>query len=47
MHMRRNVAQDTEPCGSGASAAGDRVVIWYRSANHDAAAFDDPGSAST
>ena len=41
MHMRRNVAHDTELAGQ-ALAAGDRVVIWYRSANHDDAAFDDP-----
>ena len=41
MHMRRNVTHDTELSGQ-AFAAGDRVVIWYRSANHDDAAFDDP-----
>jgi len=41
MHMRRNVAHDTELAGR-ALAAGDRVVIWYRSANHDDAVFDDP-----
>jgi cytochrome P450 len=41
MHMRRNVAHDTELAGQPL-AAGDRVVIWYRSANHDEAAFDEP-----
>jgi cholest-4-en-3-one 26-monooxygenase len=39
--MRRNVAHDTELAGQPL-AAGDRVVIWYRSANHDEDAFDDP-----
>jgi cytochrome P450 len=41
MHMRRNVAVDTELAGQ-LLAAGDRVVIWYRSANHDETVFDDP-----
>ena len=41
MHMRRNVARDTELAGQPL-VAGDRVVIWYRSANHDDAAFDHP-----
>jgi cytochrome P450 len=41
MHMRRNVAHDTELAGQPLRE-GDRVVIWYRSANHDEAAFDDP-----
>jgi cytochrome P450 len=41
MHMRRNVAHDTE-LGGQPLVEGDRVVIWYRSANHDEAAFDDP-----
>jgi cytochrome P450 len=41
MHMRRNVAHDTELAGQPL-AAGDRVVIWYRSANHDETVFDDP-----
>ncbi len=42
MHMRRNVAHDTVLAGQPL-AAGERVVIWYRSANHDEAAFDEPG----
>ena len=41
MHMRRNVAHDTELAGQPL-VEGDRVVIWYRSANHDEVAFDDP-----
>jgi cytochrome P450 len=41
MHMRRNVACDTELAGQPL-VEGDRVVIWYRSANHDEHAFDDP-----
>jgi len=41
MHMRRNVAVDTVLAGQPL-AAGDRVVIWYRSANHDETVFDDP-----
>ena len=41
MHMRRNVARDTELAGQPL-AEGDRVVIWYRSANHDESAFDAP-----
>ena len=41
MHMRRNVAHDTE-LGGQPLAEGDRVVIWYRSANHDETVFDDP-----
>src|SRR5207247_2554208 len=41
MHMRRNVAHDTELAGQPL-AAGDRVVIWYRAANHDETVFDDP-----
>jgi cytochrome P450 len=41
MHMRRNVAHDTELAGQPL-AEGDRVVIWYRSANHDESVFDEP-----
>lgn len=41
MHMRRNVAHDTELAGQPL-VEGDRVVIWYRSANHDELAFDGP-----
>ncbi|HEY3671440.1 MAG TPA: cytochrome P450 [Acidimicrobiia bacterium] len=41
MHMRRNVAHDTELAGQ-TLVAGDRVVLWYRSDNHDEAVFDGP-----
>ena len=41
MHMRRNVAHDTELAGQPL-LAGDRVVLWYRAANHDETVFDDP-----
>jgi methyl-branched lipid omega-hydroxylase len=41
MHMRRNVVRDTELAGQPL-VAGDRVVLWYRSANHDETAFVDP-----
>ena len=41
MHMRRNVARDTELAGQPLTA-GDRVVIWYRSANHDETVFERP-----
>ena len=41
MHMRRNVARDTE-LGGQALAEGERVVLWYRSANHDETVFADP-----
>jgi cytochrome P450 len=41
MHMRRNVAHDTELAGQPL-AEGERVVIWYRSANHDERQFDEP-----
>jgi cytochrome P450 len=41
MHMRRNVARDTE-LGGQPLVAGDRIVLWYRSANHDETVFEDP-----
>jgi cytochrome P450 len=41
MHMRRNVTSDTE-LGGQPLVAGDRVVLWYRSANHDEAVFEEP-----
>jgi len=41
MHMRRNVARDTDIAGQPV-AAGERVVIWYRAANHDGTVFADP-----
>jgi cytochrome P450 len=41
MHFRRTAAEDTEIRGR-AIKAGDRVVMWYPSANHDEDVFDHP-----
>jgi cytochrome P450 len=41
MHFRRTVTEDTEIRGVPI-AAGDKVVIWYTSANYDDDMFDDP-----
>ena len=41
LHMRRTAAADCELAGT-AIAAGDKVVMWYGSANRDEAAFTDP-----
>jgi cytochrome P450 len=41
LHMRRTAAADTELAGT-AIARGDKVVMWYVSANRDDARFDDP-----
>jgi len=41
MHFRRTAAEDTEIRGVPV-AAGDRVVMWYTSANYDSDVFDDP-----
>jgi cytochrome P450 len=41
MHFRRTVVEDTE-IGGRPVAAGDRVVLWYTSANHDEDVFSDP-----
>jgi cholest-4-en-3-one 26-monooxygenase len=41
MHFRRTATTDTE-IGGQAVAEGDKVVIWYISANRDEAVFDDP-----
>lgn len=41
MHFRRTVVEDTE-IGETAVQAGDRVVMWYTSANYDDDVFDDP-----
>jgi cholest-4-en-3-one 26-monooxygenase len=40
-HFRRTAAVDTT-IGDQAIAAGDKVVMWYISANRDDAAFDQP-----
>jgi len=41
LHMRRTTTTDTELAGT-AIAKGDKVVMWYSSANRDDAVFDDP-----
>ncbi len=41
IHFRRTAVKDTE-IGGQKIAAGDKVVMWYNSANRDEAAFDDP-----
>lgn len=41
MHLRRNVTIDTELRGQ-ALATGDKVSIWYMSANRDEDVFEDP-----
>ena len=40
-HMRRTATRDAELAGKRI-AAGDKVVMWYVSANRDAAVFEDP-----
>ena len=42
-HMRRTVLEDTELDGV-AMKKGDKVVLWYLSANRDETIFDDPDS---
>ena len=41
LHMRRTAATDCELAGTPI-AAGDKVVMWYASANRDEAEFADP-----
>jgi cytochrome P450 len=41
LHMRRTATRDTV-LHDTAIAAGDKVVLWYASANFDEAEFDDP-----
>ena len=41
LHMRRTAAEDTEIRGQRI-AKGDKVVMWYASANRDEAQWDDP-----
>ena len=40
-HMRRTAACDTK-LGGTAIKAGDKLVLWFASANRDGAVFDDP-----
>ena len=41
LHMRRRAAVDTEIAGQSIKA-GDKVVMWYYSANRDEAVYEDP-----
>ncbi|MQA98546.1 MAG: cytochrome P450 [Streptosporangiales bacterium] len=41
MHFRRTATRDTELAGTRIRA-GDKVVVWYASANRDASVFPDP-----
>lgn len=43
LHMRRTTTRDTVLDGTEI-AAGDKVVVWYASANRDPDVFDDPFS---
>ncbi len=42
IHFRRTCTQDGARIGDRELQAGDKVVLWYASANRDAAVFDDP-----
>ena len=42
IHFRRTVTQDGARLGDHEFSAGDKVVLWYASANRDPAVFDDP-----
>jgi cytochrome P450 len=42
IHFRRTVTEDGARIGDQELNAGDKVVLWYASANRDAAVFDDP-----
>ena len=42
IHFRRTVTQDGVRIGEQELNTGDKVVLWYSSANRDAAVFDDP-----
>jgi cytochrome P450 len=42
LHMRRTVTRDGVQLGDQVFAEGDKVVLWYRSANQDEDYFTDP-----
>jgi cytochrome P450 len=42
IHFRRTCTQDGARIGDREFKQGDKVVLWYASANRDAAVFDDP-----
>ena len=41
IHMRRRALQDFE-LGGKTIRAGDKVVMWYRSGNHDESIYHEP-----
>lgn len=41
IHMRRTATRDTELFGQKI-AKGDKIILWYLSANFDEAEFDEP-----
>jgi cytochrome P450 len=41
-HFRRTVTRDGVRLGERELSEGDKVVLWYRSANRDETVFDDP-----
>src|SRR3546814_19356763 len=44
-HMRRTCTEDTEMFGQQVKK-GDKLVLWYISANRDAEVFDNPDKQS-
>ena len=42
LHMRRTVTADGVRLGDQEFSEGDKVVMWYLSANRDESVFDDP-----
>jgi cytochrome P450 len=42
LHMRRTVTADGVRLGDQEFSAGDKVVVWYYSANRDTEVFEDP-----
>src|SRR6478672_80132 len=42
IHFRRTVTRDGVRLGDHEFSEGDKVVLWYRSANRDEAVFDEP-----
>jgi methyl-branched lipid omega-hydroxylase len=43
IHFRRTVTTDGATIGDHSFSEGDKVVLWYWSANRDDSVFDDPG----
>ena len=42
IHFRRTATEDTDDRAVRSSQAGDKVVLWYNSANRDERVFADP-----